>query len=77
MKTWLITSVLSDICISFTGNAGPSAMEGKKVGLVYIGVAFLDDIETYELQLDGTREEIVHQAVRIGAMKILEKIREK
>ena len=52
-------------------------MEGKKVGLVYIGVAFLDGIETYELQLDGTREEIVHQAVRIGAMKILEKIREK
>ena len=27
-----------DYCISITGNAGPTAMEGKPVGLIYIGV---------------------------------------
>ena len=26
-----------DYCVSFTGNAGPTAMEGKPVGEVYIG----------------------------------------
>ncbi len=28
----------SDICISFTGNSGPTLWEGKKRGLVYIGI---------------------------------------
>ena len=28
-----------DYCVSFTGNAGPSAMEGKPVGEIYIGVS--------------------------------------
>ena len=30
----------SDYCVSFTGNAGPDAMEGKPVGEVYIGIAY-------------------------------------
>ena len=62
----------SDICISFTGNAGPTAMEGKPVGLVYIGIAFLDKIQTYCFELSGTRESIKKQAVIIGTEKILE-----
>lgn len=62
----------SDICISFTGNAGPTAMEGKPVGLVYIGIAFLDQIQTYCFEFSGTREMIKKQAVSIGIEKILE-----
>ena len=56
----------SDIAISFTGNAGPSAMEGKEVGLVFIGIKFLDEIETYKLLLKGTRNEIRENAVLEG-----------
>lgn len=62
----------SDICISFTGNAGPTAMEGKPVGLIYIGIAFLDKISTYCFELSGTREDIKNQAVKLGIEKILE-----
>ncbi len=62
----------SDICISFTGNAGPTAMEGKPVGLVYIGIAYLDMIQTYCFELSGTRNDIKNQAVSLGVEKILE-----
>ena len=40
----------SDIAVSFTGNAGPSASEGKPVGLVYVGIYFLGEIEILELK---------------------------
>lgn len=62
----------SDICISFTGNAGPTAMEGKPVGLIYIGIAFLDKIQTYCFELSGTRDDIKNQAILLGIEKILE-----
>ena len=56
----------SDICISFTGNAGPSAMEGKPVGLVYIGITFYDQVKTMCFQLNGSRQQIKEQAIYIG-----------
>ena len=46
-----------DLCISFTGNAGPDAMEGKPVGEVYIGIAY-EDVVVYKLNLEGSRKEI-------------------
>lgn len=61
-----------DYCVSFTGNAGPDAMEGKPVGLVYIGVAIYDRIEVYELQLSGSRNDIQKEGVK-NALEILEK----
>ena len=61
-----------DYCVSFTGNAGPEAMEGKPVGLVYIGVAIYDRIEVYELQLSGSRDDIQKEGV-INALELLEK----
>ena len=61
-----------DYCVSFTGNAGPDAMEGKPVGLVYIGVAIYDRIEVYELQLSGSRDDIQKEGVK-NALEILEK----
>lgn len=48
----------SDLCISFTGNAGPSAMEGKPVGLIYIAIAYAQKIHTFCFELSGSREEI-------------------
>lgn len=56
----------SDICISFTGNAGPDAMEGKPVGLIYIGIAYLDHVSVFEYRLSGKREDIVEKALQLG-----------
>lgn len=56
----------SDICVSFTGNAGPEAMEDKPVGLVYIGINLFGNIQTFEYRLVGTRASIQKQAVKIA-----------
>lgn len=64
----------SDICVSFTGNAGPDAMEGKPVGLVYIGILY-EGVNIYELKLKGTREEIQQQAIDFVVRKLIEKIK--
>ena len=55
-----------DYCISFTGNAGPDAMENKPVGEIYIGVCTQDLAQVQKFQLSGSREEIKHQAVDLG-----------
>lgn len=64
----------SDICVSFTGNAGPEAMEGKPVGLVYVGVLY-EGVNIYELKLKGTRQEIAQQAINFAIRKLIEKIK--
>jgi PncC family amidohydrolase len=61
----------SDVCISFTGNAGPDAMEGKKVGQIYIGIAAYDDVYTFAYELSGSRQEIVDQAISLGCVNLL------
>lgn len=66
----------SDICVSFTGNAGPEAMEGKPVGLVYIGIIY-EGINIYELKLKGSRVEIQQQAIDFVIKKLVEKIKVK
>ncbi|MFV0394211.1 MAG: CinA family protein [Coprobacillaceae bacterium] len=60
----------TDICVSFTGNAGPSSMEGKAVGCVYIGIIMDDKVRVYELQLDGSRKEIQEQALEFAVKKL-------
>lgn len=62
----------SDLCVSFTGNAGPHPMEDKPVGLIYIGIAYKDYISTFAYELSGGRQDIVKQAISIGIEKILE-----
>lgn len=62
----------SQVCISFTGNAGPSAMENKPVGEIHIGIAYNDYIYTYSYQFEGTREQIKNQAILAGTQKLLE-----
>lgn len=64
----------SDICVSFTGNAGPDAMEGKPVGLVYIGILY-EGVNIYELKLKVTRQEIQRQAMDFVIRKLIEKIK--
>jgi len=62
----------SDIAVSFTGNAGPTASEEKPVGLIYIGINYKDNILINEYRLEGDRESIKKQAIEIAINKILE-----
>ena len=55
-----------DICVSFTGNAGPEAMEGKPVGKVFIAI----NEKVYEKDFKGSREEIQNQCVDFAINKI-------
>lgn len=63
----------SDVCVSFTGNAGPDAMENKPVGEIYIGINFKGDISIYRLNLKGSRDEIVKQAIDFAVRKLIAK----
>lgn len=62
----------SDICLSFTGNSGPLPMEGKPVGLCYLGICFKKNIYVFTLNLKGTREEIKNQALIEACIKLKE-----
>lgn len=62
-----------DVCVSFTGNAGPEAMENKPVGEVYIGIGTAQICRVYGYRLSGTREQIQEQAVNT-AYELLKQI---
>ena len=62
----------TDVCVSFTGNAGPDAMEGKPVGEVHMCIATANKAQVYSLQLEGTRKEIQLKAVEFILEKLLE-----
>jgi len=59
----------SDLSVSFTGNAGPSSLDNKPVGLWYLGLAYKDKTLVYEFIDSGSRESIrmkaVHKAYEI------------
>ena len=59
-----------DVCVSFTGNAGPDAMENKPVGEVHIGIATAASAQIYSLNLQGDRNEIQRQAVEFVIKKL-------
>ena len=61
-----------DVCVSFTGNAGPDAMEEKPVGEVHICVATASAAQVYSLLLKGNRRQIQEQAVDFALDKLLE-----
>lgn len=62
----------ADLCVSFTGNAGPAAMEGKPVGLVYIGICLRGRTETKKFCFEGERNAIREQCVDAGLLFIEE-----
>lgn len=61
-----------DICVSFTGNAGPTAMENKPVGEIYIGIAARDFCQVHAFNLEGDRKTIQNKAIEI-ALEIIGK----
>ncbi|MCI3919498.1 competence/damage-inducible protein A [Paenibacillus sp. TRM 82003] len=63
--------------ISFTGVAGPSASEGKPVGLVYVGIAEAERPTVVQrLQLSGSREIVKLRAARAGFYALWKRLRE-
>lgn len=67
----------SDYCISFTGNAGPSTMEGKAAGLVYCAIASRTDVEVFEFHLGQMeRNELRQYLVDSMIENLLKKIEE-
>ena len=62
----------TDFCVSFTGNAGPLAMEDKPVGEVHMCIANANNAQVYSLKLQGDRKEIQQQAVDFIFEKLLE-----
>lgn len=56
----------TDFCVSFTGNAGPEAMEKKPVGEIHIGIAYKDRVQVYTYYLKGDRENIQKEAINIA-----------
>lgn len=55
-----------DVCISFTGNAGPDALEDKPVGEIFIGVSTREGTKVFPYHLKGERFEIQSQAIEIA-----------
>ena len=56
----------SDLGISFTGVAGPSEMEGKEVGTIFVALASQSDVEVLELHLARNRNDNREFAVQHG-----------
>lgn len=58
--------------ISFTGVAGPTKIEEKEIGTVYIGISTIgEETKVYALHLAGTREQIQSRSVKYGLYCLL------
>ena len=65
-----------DICVSFTGNAGPTALDRLPVGRVVIGISTKPKTMLYELQLDNCDRNRIREISVEQAMKwVMEYIR--
>lgn len=66
----------ADYAISTTGNLGPTALDDKPVGLVYVSVYYEDGLQTRQLNLTGDRTqnkvETVFHALRFIDEVIIE-----
>jgi nicotinamide-nucleotide amidase len=67
----------TDVGISFTGVAGPDALEGKAPGTVYVGISIGEQPPfTVELSLAGSRQVIRERTVKYGFYHLLKKLEE-
>ena len=65
----------SDIGVSFTGNAGPDAMEGKPAGLVYTSISYKGNVVSFSDMISGTRNEVRNQIVELMTQRLIKLIR--
>lgn len=64
----------SNIAVSFTGNAGPVASEGKPAGLVYSCIIINESKTIYKDMYSGDRNSIRNQVVEKTIERILQNI---
>lgn len=64
----------SNIAVSFTGNAGPTASEGKEVGLVYSCIIINETVHQYKDVYKGNRSEIRNSCIEDAKKRILENL---
>jgi|UniRef100_A0A7C4Y4N4 PncC family amidohydrolase len=62
----------AEVGVSVTGVAGPDAIEGKPVGLVYMGIAVFDKVFVFEEYFKGTRDIIREEAKKTLLKKLIE-----
>lgn len=53
-----------DICVSFTGNAGPDCLNGLPIGVVFMGIATPKETKVFSLKLKGVRKIIRKSCVQ-------------
>ncbi len=62
----------ADCALSVTGNAGPSALEGREVGLVYIGCLVKGRVVVRECHFKGSRNRIRRKAAAMALLLLEE-----
>lgn len=67
----------SDVCIAFTGNAGPSSMENKAVGLWYCAIADETSICVKRYQSNASRNSMRQEAIELALIQLKAWIQEK
>jgi PncC family amidohydrolase len=60
----------ADVSVSFTGNAGPDAMEGKPAGLVYTCLVVRGKVYPFCDQLDLPRNQLRQHIVDLTAERL-------
>lgn len=71
------TLLKADIGISFTGVAGPDAMEGKEPGTVFVGLSIQGEPPVvFPLRLSGSRQQIRERAAKYGFYYLYKKLEE-
>ena len=64
----------SNIAVSFTGNAGPTASEEEEVGLVYSCIIINETVHQYKDVYKGNRSEIRNSCIKDAKKRILENL---
>ena len=71
------TLLKADIGISFTGVAGPDAMEGKEPGTVFVGLSIQGEPPVvFPLRSSGSRQQIRESAAKYGFYYLYKKLEE-
>lgn len=65
----------SDVSISFTGNAGPETIEGKDIGVSFIGICINDSCFTKKfIATAKERNKIIMETAAFGLLELIKKL---
>jgi len=72
MATNICRLFMADVGVSFTGNAGPTAMEGKPAGLVYTCIVVDGQPYPFHDQIDMPRNQLRQKIVDLTVARLKE-----